>query len=373
MKEIDMMYSKDRLSDASRTFRRLAETYNELSLGQENSFAYEYKKTIVEQLLEMAEILNGLSGENSKELYLPGASKRALIKELQVNGVQISNIIFIEREYKRVEIILVAKCAKNTCMTTKEIGAIISTFLGKEYIPAPNSKMVMGRELNEYVFVEAPKFKALQGIARVNKKGNDVSGDSFSFSNLDSGHMVLSLVDGMGCGAMANRESAIVIELLEQFLEAGFSEKTAIGLINSAFSINDYIGKPVTIDMSVVDLYTGMCNCIKLGAASTFIKRNSWVEIIKSTTFPIGVLSQVDFDNSVKKLYDGDYIIMVSDGVLDAIPFEEKELYMMDLISSLNIRKPEGLAKAILDEALSYTNMRAMDDMTVLVAGIFAK
>ena len=56
-----------------------------------------------------------------------------------------------------------------------------------------------------------------------------------------------------------------------------------------------------------------------------------------------------------------------------AIPFEEKELYMMDLISSLNIRKPEGLAKAILDEALSYTNMRAMDDMTVLVAGIFAK
>ena len=46
---------------------------------------------------------------------------------------------------------------------------------------------------------------------------------------------------------------------------------------------------------------------------------------------------------------------------------------MMDLISSLNIRKHEGLAKAILDEALSYTNMRAMDDMTVLVAGIFAK
>ncbi len=367
-----MIYSKEHLREAAYTFRRLAETYNELSLGRDNSFAYEYKKTIIDQLVEMSSILNGFAGNGIKEIELPKNYKKALIKELWSHGVIVDSVIFIEKDYKKHEIIISAKCVKNICVTTRGLAELLSNFTKKEYIVATKDRMIVGKEFSQFVFVEAPKFKTLWGISKINKEGNDVSGDSFSFSNLDSGQLVVSLVDGMGSGIMANRESAIVIELLERFLEAGFSEKSAIGLINSAFAMNDYIGAPVTVDMSIVDLYSGVCNCIKLGAASTFIKRKSWVEVITSTTFPIGVLNEVDFDNSVKKLYDGDYVIMLSDGVLDAIPFREKELYIMNLISDIEIRKPEGIAKFILDDALAYTNGRPMDDMTVLVAGIFA-
>lgn len=48
------------------------------------------------------------------------------------------------------------------------------------------------------------------------------------------------------------------------------------------------------------------------------------MEIIQSTTLPMGVLEQVDYDCTTKKLYDGDYIVMVSDGVLDNIPCVNK-------------------------------------------------
>ena len=40
----------------------------------------------------------------------------------------------------------------------------------------------------------------------------------------------------------------------------------------------------------------------------------------------MGVLEQVDYDCTTKKLYDGNYIIMISDGVLDNLSGINKAL-----------------------------------------------
>ena len=39
------------------------------------------------------------------------------------------------------------------------------------------------------------------------------------------------------------------------------------------------------------------------------------METIQSTTLPVGAFTQVDYDGITKKLYDGDMVIMVTDGV----------------------------------------------------------
>ena len=44
----------------------------------------------------------------------------------------------------------------------------------------------------------------------------------------------MCLSDGMGSGMEACRESEEVVELLEQFLESGFSQETAAKMVNSA-------------------------------------------------------------------------------------------------------------------------------------------
>ena len=137
------------------------------------------------------------------------------------------------------------------------------------------------------------------------------------------------------------------------------------------FSNGKFISNPVVVDMCVIDRYLGVLNCIKLGAASTFIKRDGWVEIIKSTTLPIGVFEQVDFDNAVKKLYDGDYVIMISDGVLENLPFIDKEQKLVEIIAEIEVKVPELIAQEILQKSLEYNSMIAKDDMTVIVAGVF--
>ncbi len=50
---------------------------------------------------------------------------------------------------------------------------------------------------------------------------------------LPGGKKGVVLSDGMGSGETACRESTLVVELLEELLEAGFPEKTAIQMINT--------------------------------------------------------------------------------------------------------------------------------------------
>lgn len=120
-----------------------------------------------------------------------------------------------------------------------------------------------------------------------------------------------------------------------------------------------------------MDCQSGMMHCIKLGAVSTFIKREGWVEIIKSSTLPIGVLEKVDYDCTAKKLYDGDYVIMVSDGVLDNLPCLNKEEKMVEIIEEVVMKKPKAIADEILRKSMSYNNCEVCDDCTVLVFGLF--
>lgn len=94
-------------------------------------------------------------------------------------------------------------------------------------------------------------------------------------------------------------------------------------------------------------------------------------KIIKSTTLPIGVLEKVDYDCTTKKLYDGDYVVMVSDGILDNFPCINKEEQMADVISSISVREPNAMAAHILKQSLSCHNNKPSDDCTVMVIGLF--
>ena len=62
---------------------------------------------------------------------------------------------------------------------------------------------------------------------------------------------------------------------------------------------------------------------------------------------------------------------MVSDGVLEAMPGEQKEEAMKAFLENLGEKHPQEMADRILEFALSLE--AAADDMTVLVGGIFER
>ena len=200
-----------------------------------------------------------------------------------------------------------------------------------------------------------------------------MSGDNYICRQEEAGRFVMCLSDGMGSGMEACRESEVVVDLLEQFLESGFSQETAARMVNSALLLKGRDGMFSTVDMCAVDLYTGICDFLKAGAAATFIKRDHWVESIVSESLAAGLVQQMEFETASRKLYHGDYLIMMTDGVLDALPMEREEETMKEIIMDVKEETPKEISRGILERVLGYSDYHARDDMTVLVAGMWKK
>ena len=227
-------------------------------------------------------------------------------------------------------------------------------------------------------FREDTRLKAITGLARIAKSGEQVSGDNYSFLELQGqGELLMVLTDGMGSGEIAYRDSGNLIESLEYLMEAGFEKKSAFRLLNTLFVIN-YEGESfATLDMTAINLHTGQCEIMKNGAATTFVKHRDRVETIVSSALPVGVDMEAEPDVTTVELEDGDMVIMVSDGVLDG--FYERNMMdgsqddMSTFIEELACQNPNDVANQILRNALARSTREATDDMSVLVAGIWNK
>ena len=73
-----------------------------------------------------------------------------------------------------------------------------------------------------------------------------------------------------------------------------------------------------------------------------------------------------------RKLWEDDRIVMVSDGVLEALPGDDKEKFLKDYLESIGRRSPQEMADLVLEFAAACTD-GARDDMTVLTAGMWTK
>lgn len=338
-----------------------------------NNRMIENREAVADQLSEMAAIITGVA-EEVYEIPSPSENLEMIIKrKLRGLHLTVNKILILERKEKRREIHITMCANGSRCIATKEVERIISKTCKKRMVSSKDSRSIINKEYCTIVFVEDVDFKTLYGVSRATKKRESISGDNFSFLQTDHGQMIISLSDGMGSGINAYKESALVIDLLEQFLEAGFQKETAVKMINSSLVMRNDHPFFSTVDISSIDLYSGVCEFLKIGASTTFIKRDNWVETISSTSLPVGVFHQVDIENISKKLYEGDFVIMVTDGILDALPIEKQELLIQEIIMEADSANPQKISAHIMERILEYTKGDIRDDMTVLVTGIWKK
>ena len=363
--ELCMTYTVSRLSETAKTFRRLGEAYESASGEEAQSPCFKHQLFLVADILDDCTLMQMQADKPSKSVFRD-MSSRALI-----SGIVIREVNVLKNKTGKNEIVVLAKTLGKGCVSERKIRKIVSDVLGCGYYSDHNNRLVVNDESQQYVYHQENRFRFLYGVARECKDKGGFNGDNFMVSNLACGKVVAAIADGCGSGKRAFIESRMVIELMENCIDAGFEERTAIDFINSAYINGGGRGNPVTMDMSAVDCQSGIMHGIKLGAVSTFIKRDGWVEIIKSSTLPMGVLEQVDYDCTDKKLYDGDYVIMISDGVLDNLPCVNKEEKLVEIINAVKMKKPKAIAEEILKASMGYNNEKAFDDCTVLVFGVF--
>ena len=338
-----------------------------------NNRMMEQRMAAGEQIFQTAELLKQTASafepcpEQEQRIW------KKLKRELRYLSIELQGIRVFMCEEDRMEVYLFLRAQKHTCVSAKSIGEVLSGCSGWKMRPAWNCRAAAGEETASFHFVPDTKYQIFCGISKITKAGELVSGDNYAFLQKDTGKVVMSLADGMGSGIGACQESEKVIELLEQFLDAGFPQETAVRMINSCMLLQNRQQMFSTIDLCMVDLYNAKCDIMKSGAASTFIKTGNEIEVIGGSTFPSGVMQQSDYESMHRKLESGSTIIMMTDGVLEALPADDREQQMAELIGRLATRNAKEYARRLMEKVYLMQKLKARDDMTILVGSIWEK
>lgn len=335
----------------------------------------ESRGIISQQLDGLSKVISNLASEINTDIKFKRELEDSLLLELDMAGVKVKDVIIYENKWGKFEVNIFHKdCrGKNRCIDIMENKA--SEVLGKKMVK-DRTECIYNHKTNicNLKLVEEEVLSVTTGVARRPKYEGQVCGDNYTFMNTGDGKYILALSDGMGAGQIAFNQSNAAINLLEQFIETGFDKDTAIKLINSILVLKSDEDSFATIDLTAVDLYDGKVEFVKIGAVPTFIKKEETVEVVKSISLPAGILSNIETELVSKEVGNGDFIIMMSDGVIDSFMKEEEgEQGLIDYIDGIKSINPQEIADTILDKALSNCGERPLDDMTVMVAKIWSR
>ena len=296
------------------------------------------------QLKSFAKMIQYTTRELDAGIFEDEHMEKRLKTRLKKAGIRMLSAVFYMTPQGKYEIHLTVKAMKGQSVSTRELVRLVGDSVGREMMPGRGERPVIGEDYCTVACMEGARFHTLQGVARIGKGCEKISGDTFLMTELPGGKQGIALSDGMGSGEDAFRESSMVVEMLEELLGAGFPVKTAVQMMNTALVIGREEVRFCTVDVTLFDLYEGACEFVKAGAAATFLKRQGEVEIIRSATLPIGVLQDIEIDTETRRLESGDYVIMVTDGVMDALPAGEQDVLMCTFIQDTDILNPRELA-----------------------------
>lgn len=375
-------YGRQKLLGYAESFRELAELFEEK--GEEISpknkdrqeylwqkKLYESRGLLADHLKEMAHIMSSVAKETYQYHPVGERKYRQVAHCLKEAGILLKNFMILENEDGHLTLSLMMKPQTQENIIIEDVADLISVAMNVRLRASGQAPLFMTKEWNAYYFQEEPSFHILTGFAKATKETEKISGDNYSFCEIEQGRMAAILSDGMGSGEKACEESGKVIEMMERLIEAGFRKEAAIQIINGALAAGEQEQSMSTLDICEVNLYTGACEFIKIGAACTYIKREHLVDRLSARNLPLGVFQQIEPETIHRQLQDGDYIIMLSDGVLDALEQGIGEEILPELIGKISHTNPGEIARQILNYCLCQSKGKIRDDMTVFVIGIW--
>ncbi|MCR5702003.1 MAG: SpoIIE family protein phosphatase [Lachnospiraceae bacterium] len=341
------------------------------AVESESNRLYELRRNFIKQLKQVGEIISSFQGEIIKS---PVANFEPRLKNRMAGrGIIVSKAVCFRDKTGRLQIFMRCRISTDNIVSGKMLATCIGKILKRPIVCIERSDDIVGAEDSMFSFVEKGRYVLTTGVCRCNREGEDVCGDNYSVIRLDNGKAVFMISDGMGSGETANIKSKQIMELLEKLLSAGFGRELAIELVNSFVSFITEGSFSSTLDLTMFDLYSGVADFVKMGASATFIRHECKVECIRSTSLPAGVLEDIEFDTCARKLYHGDVVVMVSDGILDGLFADNKEEYLGKLIAESKTDNMQKLAQIIMDEVCRTQQDGLRDDSTVLAIGIWER
>ncbi len=334
----------------------------------------ESRSLISQQFDGLSTVISSLAEEIDTEVNFSGALEDEAYIALNNAGIKTREVVVYKNKWGKYEagIIHTGCGGGRVCISLVE--KTLSSILGRHMVKESEECKKARDGMCSLKLIEEENLKISVNVAKKAKHGSDVSGDNFTFMNAGNGKYFIALSDGMGSGYRASVQSKATVSMLENFLESGFDKDMAVRLVNSVLVMRSTDDTFSTMDISVIDLFNGETEFVKIGAAPTYLKTNDRIEIIKSASLPAGILVSVDTELIHKDIDTGDMLIMMTDGIIDSFEGEEAgDRVLLKFLQEIQSINPQQVADDILERAMANCEGKPMDDMTVIVAKVWKR
>lgn len=349
---------------------------------------HENRRIMELRLKEMAKSMEELA-EESLTYSVPNARKVRILKNgLSKHGILLKEIFLLRRK-GALQFVLTMRGQRNADYTTEDIAGVLTELFGFPLVSAKENLFFVAYEYDTYVFESRGRFQFKTGIAVATKENEAVSGDNCLVYDVTGTKKVCMISDGAGSGAEACRDSERVLELVEKYLDTGFTMQEAADMVNSLFVAQGREQNMPSLDVGMLDLVEGTVAFRKYGACDSYIRRDDTIERVKNIGFPLGfhvnglegenavyiadtLKSEIDTDglfDTIYELTEGNCILMISDGVLECYG-DEKSL--LQTFAKMEIDDVEEAANFLMQCTIRRCAGRIRDDMTIVVGKLTA-
>lgn len=280
-------------------------------------------------------------------------------------GIPISGFRYHNKHESKpyLEVLLESK----NRIDTKDIDELIQQNVRKNLIRTGDCRRnFLGHTVLRYM--RKPRYRTVTGVARTVRETSIISGDNFTFFLTCRGIHISAISDGMGSGKQADKFSRTAIQILENLLEDGIETGQAIRLLNLYLNMRGDNERLATVDLCSIDLSSGAASFYKYGASPSFVKGRYGTEEIIMDKNDSGDSSALHYKPYT--LAGGDFVIMISDGILEAFSVSGETFGLQKFIEGLDTINAQFMAEGIIDEAKSRCQGNH-DDMTVLVSKLW--
>jgi serine phosphatase RsbU (regulator of sigma subunit) len=213
-------------------------------------------------------------------------------------------------------------------------------------------------------------------VAKTNKYAVTESGDTLEVVERPNGGVSVVLADGQTSGRGAKAVSILVVRKVIALLAEGVRDGAAARAASDSL-FTEKKGKVIsTLNIVSVDLQTGTVVLTRNNPAPFFIARNEQVDCISTPSSEIGLSLSVRPVISEVLVEPGLTLVVFTDGLIHA---GERVGRPMDVCTSLKAMlegqdpPPQGIADALLSEAVRLDDNRPCDDISVVVLKVLKR
>lgn len=330
----------------------------------------ESRSLVASQLDGVSKIMGDLAMDISREAGGRRRQEDQILAVIGSLGLEVQGVDIVSLEEGKVEIEILQRSPSGHDECGKLIAPLLSEALG-EALSVRDTQLAPDGSYQVVTLASSKRYQVSAGFAGAAKDGGLQSGDSYSVVDVGASRSAVALSDGMGNGIRASQESGAAVTLVQQLLRAGFDESVAIKTVNSALFFRSTEEMYATLDLAIIDLFSAEVDMLKVGSVPSYIKRGKEVSVIRGENLPIGILSDIEVQTKALHAAEGDILVFMSDGILDAVSQKsDPEGWVKSLLERFETGDPQTLADLVLEAAVRAAGGLIRDDMTVLCAKI---